>query len=192
MKEELLKSMLQICLQQSWPQDKPIAKIVFPQLLPSNLGKSATLWLMLPKQEIKHHLFSKPYRQFLFIESPYPMLLWITVLHNQEHGSRWLPCYLDLKEPKSQEIVQSLAETGYYRLLLFCTEEPQRCAQVMTATLSPDQCHRLQEWSQTSLTLKPKERPSVSRRLLKTEFEKLKSQLLVKLDFNNQPVPLTL
>jgi serine/threonine-protein kinase len=177
--------MLQVCLQQSWPQDKPIAQIVFPQSVPSSLGNLATLWVMLPKQDIQHHLFSKPYRQFVFIESPYPMLLWITALHTTEHGSRWLPCYLDLKDPKSQEIVQRLAETGYYRLLLFSTEEPQRCAQVMTVTLSSEQCQRLQAWAKTSQTLQPTARPSESRRLLKTEFEKLKSQLLVKLDFNN-------
>lgn len=184
--------MLHVCLQQSWPQDKPIAKIVFPQILPSHLGNLVTLWVMLPKQDIQHHLFSKPYRHFLFTESPYPMLLWITALHTQEHDSRWLPCYLDLKDPTSQEIARRLAETGYYRLLLFSTEEPERCAQVMTVTLSPEQCQSLQEWAKTSQTLQSIARPSESRRLLKTEFEKLKSQLQVKVDFNNLALSLAL
>ncbi len=184
--------MLQVCLQQSWPQDKPISQIVFPQILPSSLGNLATLWVMLPKQEIQNHLFTKPYKQFLFIESPYPMLLWITALHTQEHNSRWLPCYLDLKDPNNQEIAQRLAQTGYYRLLLFSSEEPQRCAQVMTVTLSPDQCQRLQAWVKISQTLKSTARPSESRRLLKTELEKLKSQVLVKVDFNNLALPLAL
>jgi serine/threonine-protein kinase len=175
--------MLQACLQQSWPQDKPIAKIVFPQILPSSLGNLATLWVMLPHQEIQHHLFSKPYRQFLFIESPYPMLLWITAIHTQEHGSRWLPCYLDLKDPKSQQITQTLAQMGYYRLLLFSTQEPQRCAQVMTATLSPDQCQMLSKWAKISQSLQPTARPIASRRLLNTEFDKIKSQGSVKLNF---------
>jgi len=177
--------MLQVCLQQPWPQDKLNTKFVFPQILPSSLGNLATLWVMLPKQEIQQHLFSKLYKQFLFIESPYPMLLWITAFHTQEHDPRWLCCYLDLKDSENQEIARRLAETGYYRLLLFSTEEPQRCTQVMTATLSPDQCQRLQEWAKTSQRLQPIAQPSLSQYLLKTKFEKLKSQFLVNLDSNN-------
>ncbi|HEY9635051.1 MAG TPA: hypothetical protein V6D14_16735 [Coleofasciculaceae cyanobacterium] len=183
--------MLQVCLKQSWPQDKPIAQIVFPQILSSSLGSLPTLWVMLPKQEIQYRLFSKPHRQFLFIESPYPMLLWITALHAAGQGSRWLPCYLDLKDPNSQEMVKRLIETGYYRLLLFSTEEPQRCAQVMTVTLSPDQCQSLQAWITTSQRLQTMARPSDSRRLLKTEFENLKAQLQVKVDFDNLALPIS-
>jgi serine/threonine-protein kinase len=184
--------MLQICLDQSWPQDKPIAQIVFSQLLPSSLGDMVTLWVMLPQQDIQHHLFSKLHKQFLFMELPHPMLLWVTALHTEQHNSRWLPCYLDLKEPESQEIARRLAATGYYRVLLFSTQEPLRCAQVMTATLSPDQCQRLQTWIETSQTLQPISRPIDSRRLLKTEFEKLKSQFLVKLDFSDRVLPIAL
>ena len=184
--------MLQICLQQSWPQDKPISQIVFSQIIPSNLGNLAAQWVMLPKQNLLHHLYSKPFKQFLFIESPYPMLLWITALHNQEHGTQWIPCYLDLKEPKSLEIAQRLAATSYYRLLLFCTEEPQRCAQVMTATLSSNQCQRLQEWIKKSQTLQPTARPIESRQLLKAEFEKIKSQVPGQLEFNNPALSLAI
>lgn len=184
--------MLQVCLQQSWPQDKPISPIVFPQIVPSPLGNLATLWVMLPKQEISHYLYSKPYRHFHFIESPYPMLLWITALHAPEHNTRWLPCYLDLKDSKSLEIVQRLAETGYYRLLLFGTDQPQRCTQVMTVTLSPDQCQSLQKWIETSQVLKPKTRPIESKQLLKAEVAKLKSQSLRNVDFNNLAFPLAL
>lgn len=74
------------------------------------------------------------------------MLLWISTLHAPEHNTRrLLACYLDLKNSKSLEIVQRLAETGYYRLLLFNIDQPQRCTQVMTVTLSPDQCQCLQK-----------------------------------------------
>jgi serine/threonine-protein kinase len=184
--------MLQACLQQSWPQDKPIAQIVFPQIIPSSLGNLAAQWVMLPKQDILHHLYSKPFKQFFFLESPYPMLLWITALHNQEHRTQWLPCYLDLKDPKSLEIAQRLAKMSFYRLLLFCTEEPQRCAQVMTATLSTNQCQRLQKWIEKSQTLEPTARPIESRRLLKAEFETLKSQFPGKLEFNNPTLSLAI
>ena len=184
--------MLQVCLQQSWPQDKPIAQIVFPQILPSSFGNLATLWVMLGKQDIQHSLYSKPYRQFLFMESPYPMLLWVTALHTQEHGCRWLPCYLDLKDPNSQEIIQNLAQTGYYRILLFSTEEPQRCEQVITVTLSPEQCQNLQEWTKISQTLPSTGQSRLTKHLLKTELEKLKAQMLVKVDLKELALPLAL
>jgi serine/threonine-protein kinase len=190
--KKLVQSMLQVCLQQSWPQDKPIAEIVFPQLIPSDLGNLAAQWVMLPKHDIVHHLYSKPFKQFFFIESPYPMLLWLTALHSQEHGTRWLPCYLDLKEPKSLEIVERLAKTSFYRLLLFCTEQPQRCAQVMTVTLSSNQCQRLQEWIEKSQTIKPTARPIESRRLLKAEFENLKSQFPGQLNVKNLALAMAL
>jgi eukaryotic-like serine/threonine-protein kinase len=191
-KIKLVQSMLQVCLQQSWPQDKPIAAIVFPQIIPSSLGNLAAQWVMLPKQDILHHLYSKPFKHFFFIESPYPMLLWITALHNQEHGTRWLPCYLDLKEPKSLEIVERLAKTSFYRLLLFSTEQPQRCAQVMTVTLSSNQCQRLQEWTEKSQTIQSTARPIESRRLLKAEFENLKSQFPGQLNVQNLALAMAL
>jgi serine/threonine-protein kinase len=181
--------MLQVCLQQSWPDDKPIGQMVFPQIIPSHLGNLAAQWVMLPKQEIVHHLYSKPYKQFFFTESPYPMLLWITALHTQPHGTQWFTCYLDLKDPNSLEIAECLAKTGFYRLLLFCLEEPQRCAQVMTASLSREQCQRLQQWIDTSQSLQPTARPIEGRRILQAEFENLKSQLLGTLDFQNLFVP---
>ena len=174
--------MLQVCLQQSWPQDKPISKIVFPAILPSSLGNFATLCLMLPPQEIQYYLFSKPHSQFVFINSPHPMLLWVTVLQSTAHDSRLLPCYLDLKTSKVQTITRCLADKGFYRLLLFSTEEPQRCNQVITVTLTPQQCQMLQESANTGQTSQPIAQPIVSRRILKLKFEQLKSQVSNKWD----------
>ncbi len=184
--------MLQVCLQQSWPKDKPIARIVFPQIIPSSLGNLATHWVMLPKREILHHLYSRRYKQFCFVESPYPMLLWMTALHTEELGTRWFPCYLDMKDPKNLEIVQCLAETSFYRLLLFYTEQPQRCAHVMTVTLSPEECQRLRGWIKQSQTIQSTARPIESRQLLKSEFENLKSEFSVKLDCNNLSLAMAL
>lgn len=184
--------MLQVCLQQSWPLNKPISQTVFPQIIPSSLGNLAAKWVMLPKREILHYIDSKPHKQFLFTESPYPMLLWITALHAPEHRTQWLSCYLDLKDSASLEITQCLAETGFYRLLLFCTEEPQRCAQVMTATFSPSQCQRLQEWMKCSQSVPSTAQPLESRRLLRIEFEKLKSQFVEKLEPSDRVLSLPL
>jgi serine/threonine-protein kinase len=97
-----------------------------------------------------------------------------------------------MKDPKNLEIVQCLAETGFYRLLLFCTEEPQSCAQVMTVTLSPEECQSLRGWIKQSQTLQPTARPIDSRPLLKSKFETLKSEFPDKLDYNNLPLAMAL
>jgi serine/threonine-protein kinase len=184
-------SMLQVCLKQSWPQNQPIAKVVFPQILPNHLGNLVTLWMMLPKLEIQQHQFSKPYRQFAFVESPHPMLLWVNALQATDGTSCWLPCYLDLKDRKNQGIVRLLAETGYYRLLLFSTEDPQHCAQVITVTLTPERCQQLRQWLQTSQDKESKAQPILSQRLLKAEFDQLKSQPLSNLEANALTFPVT-
>ncbi len=61
----------------SWPQNKPIADIVFSAPVSSNGEISAALWVMLPQQEIQKCLLNIRYNQFLFITAPHPMVLWI-------------------------------------------------------------------------------------------------------------------
>ncbi|NEQ81260.1 MAG: hypothetical protein F6K26_13735 [Moorea sp. SIO2I5] len=110
------------------------------------------------------------------------MLLWVTVLKSTAHDSRLFPCYLDLKTSKVQTITCCLADKGFYRLLLFSTEEPQRCNQVITVTLTPQQCQMLQESANIGQTSQPIAQAIVSRRILKLKFEQLKSQVSNKLD----------
>lgn len=166
----------------SWPEDKPIADIVFPQLIRANGKVIAALWVMLPQQEIQKRLRGGHYNQFLFITSPHPMILWITVLHNREHAPKWFPYYLDLKTRQGQQITRLLQETGCYRLLLFARESPQRVNNVMLLSIAPAQRQRLQEWALTSQTLATAADPQLSKSLLKKEFEKIKPQILFKLD----------
>jgi serine/threonine-protein kinase len=176
-------SSAEIALLSSWPKNKPIADIVFPHPIRANNGEfSAALWVMLPEQEIQKRLACTRYNQFLFITSPHPMLLWITVIHNREHGAKWLPYYLDLKTPHGQEITRLLGETGEYRLLFFARESPQRCAHVMLSTIAPTQRKRLQQWAIISQTLVSTADPLISKRLLKSEYEKIKPQILMKLE----------
>lgn len=170
------------CQLNSWPKDKPIADIVFPHPLRINNEESAALWVMLPEQEIQKRLPSTRYNQFLFITSPHPMILWITVLHSIEHGPKWLPYYLDLKTHQGQEITRLLAETKNYRMLLFAKESPQHAYTCLTLNIAPAQCQLLQEWLITSETLVSDAEPQVSKSLLKEEFQKLKPQLLMKLE----------
>jgi serine/threonine-protein kinase len=181
-KQTLALSAEKICQQASWPKDKPLAEIVFPHLLPTSQEALPTLWIMLPKQEILNRHISTRYNQFLFLMSPHPMMLWITTLHNRPYGPRWLPCYLDLKTAFGQKITRLLAVTGSYHLLLFALEEPQRCINVMTSTIASPQCQLLQEWANTSQTLISVAGPTMSKTLLKQEFEKLKPKILMKLE----------
>lgn len=175
----------ELCLAQSWPKNKPLAQIVFPQVIQSNYQSFATLWAMLSQEEIEqrrfHRLVNKHYKNFLCSMSPHPMVLWLTVLYNKEQGPRWLRCYLDLKSGKGQQMARLLAETRTYQLLFFALEEPHTCAQVMTITLNPEQCRKLQNWANTGQTM-PATQPALSKKLLKQEFEKLQPQIMLKLE----------
>lgn len=176
------RSATEICQLTSWPQDKPIANIVFPHSIRVDNQLTPALWVMLPQEEIQKRLQSTRYNQFLFITSPHPMMLWITVLHNREHGAKWFPYYFDLKTSQGQENTRLLAETGAYRLLLFTRESPQHPSNCLLISIAPAQCKLLQEWLTLSQNLVSTAEPQVSKSLLKEEFEKLKPQLLMKLE----------
>ncbi|MHC5670778.1 serine/threonine protein kinase [Nostoc sp.] len=166
----------------SWPENKPIADIVFPQPIHTNGEVLPALWVMLPQEEIQKRLLCTRYNQFLFISIPYPMLLWITVIYNRKHGAKWLPYYLDLKTSIGQEIARLLHHTGYYRLLFFGREAPNHCTHILSSSIASAQCQRLQEWVAISNTLISSADPQLSKRLLKSEYEKIKPQILAKLE----------
>lgn len=166
----------------SWPQDKPNADIVFPQAIRIKDNVLPALWVMLPKQEIQNRLVCTRYNQFLFITSPHPMLLWITVIYNRKYGPKWLPYYLDLKTSHGQEIARLVASTGYYRLLFFAREAPQSCSAIQLSSIAPAQRQRLQQWVTISNTLVSSADPQVSKNLLKNEYNKIKPRILSKLE----------
>jgi serine/threonine-protein kinase len=172
----------EVCQLASWPKSKPIAEIVFPHPLRTSHEVLATLWVMMPKQEIQRRLLATRYNQFLFMMAPHPMLLWLTALHSREHGPRWLPCYLDLKTSQGQDMTRLLAEKGLYRLLFFALEEPQRCLTVMSSKIADMQRDRLREWADTSQAFVSTAQASTSKSLLKQELEKLKPKILMKLE----------
>ncbi|MBD0264211.1 MAG: serine/threonine protein kinase [Tolypothrix sp. Co-bin9] len=165
-----------------WPQNKPIADIVFTQSIHVNGNICPALWVMLPKQEIQNRLICTRYNQFLFITSPHPMVLWLTVIYNRKHGAKWLPYYLDLKTSVAQEITRLLGDTGHYQLLFFAREAPHSCAHIQLSSIAPTQRQRLQEWVTISNTLVSSADPQVSKNLLKKEYEKIKPQILAKLE----------
>ncbi|MCU0534879.1 MAG: serine/threonine protein kinase [Hydrococcus sp. Prado102] len=170
-----------LCLQKSWPDDKPQQKIVFPNLIKTPENTFTSLWVMLDRQDIQNRLNSIRYNQFLFMPNPHPTILWITVLYNRQHGPRWLPCYLDLKTPTGQKLARLLADTGSYWLLFFAIENPQRCQQVMKSTIASNQCKMLREWADTS-QVQQAGKPQIAKKMLKQELEKLKPRIIGKLE----------
>ncbi|UKO99307.1 serine/threonine-protein kinase [Nostoc sp. UHCC 0870] len=166
----------------SWPKNKPIADIVFPQPIQINGEVIPALWVMLPQREIIQRLVCSRYNQFLFITAPHPMMLWITVLYNRKYGAKCLPYYLDLKTSLGQEMVKLILKTGYYRLLLFARESPNTCSHVLVASIASAQCQRLQQWIVAAKTFVSVSDPQISKTLLKREYEKIKPQILAKLD----------
>ncbi len=174
----------QACQKSTWPGNKPLAEIVFPKLLTTEKFSMASVWVMLSRQEIENRALCTRYNQFLFVLVPHPVILWITVLYNLDYGPRWLPCYLDLKNPRSRDIVSVLHLQGEYRLLLFALETPGNCSSVMTAKVSASQQPLLGEWIKAGQISPDTDHSHVSRVLLKSEFEKLKPKILQKLELS--------
>lgn len=174
----------------TWPKNKPVAQIVFPQPFTTSQGNVATLWVMLSQQEIQnfqiYQLYNNLYKNFFYTASPHPMLLWITAIHNKfqlrEQGPRWLRCFLDLKSAQGQEIIRLLGEKGQYQVLLFALEDPHQCAHVMTMSIHPSLRSQLQEWAIASQTWVPVGSPATSKSLLQSEFEKRKPQIAADME----------
>lgn len=172
----------QECLQKNWPKNKPIGAIGFPHLLQTPQRPIPTFWAMLPKQEIAKFLNKVHSTEFISKINIYPMLLWVTVLYDaQPSMTKWLPYFLDLKDNKGQNIARSLAEVGYYHLLFFPLEEPNRCSHVTTLSLTANQRQQLVDWLDMSQRSNELILSNQAKNLLKTEYEKLKLDILHKL-----------
>ncbi|MBF2099067.1 MAG: serine/threonine protein kinase [Gloeomargaritaceae cyanobacterium C42_A2020_066] len=165
----------------TWPQDKPVSKIVFPKLLRSNDSRIPSLWVMLSQSEIDERSLSRCYNQFLFTASPHPMVLWLTALYQPEREPRWLPCYLDLRTQAGQLICRALADIGHYYVVFFSLENPRYYAHRIEVALSNQQRPLLQEWADTGQNSTLPIAPELSKEALKREFERIKPQILVKL-----------
>ena len=175
-------SLTEFCLQTAWPHDKPLRKIVFAHLMPTPLGETPVLSVMLEEEDIYNRKSSIRYNQFLFLNHPHPMLLWITLLYNVEHGPRWLPCYLDLKSKKGQQISRTLAEIGKYRILFYALEKPQRCQHVAASTINSHNCNMLEKWSDVAKAARSSGNIKIAKEILKKELEKLKPNILTKVE----------
>ncbi|MEH2455730.1 serine/threonine protein kinase [Nostoc sp.] len=170
------------CLQKKWPKNKPIAPIGFPHLLHTDQRLIPTFWSMLPKQEITKYLDQIDGTEFISKMNVYPMLLWVTVLYNAQPSlTKWLPYFLDLKDNKGENIARSLAEVGYYHLLFFPLEDPNRCSHVTTLKLTANQRQQLVDCLDMSQQSNELISQNEAKNLLKTDYEKLKLDILQKL-----------
>jgi eukaryotic-like serine/threonine-protein kinase len=166
----------------TWPSNMPIAEIVFPRPLSSPTGPVPALWVMMPKQELQRRTVCTRYNQFLFIEAPHPMALWLTVLYKRGQEPRWLPCYLDLKTPQGRQMVNLLAKTGQYNILFFSQEDPHRCAYTQTASIAAAQCTLLRQWAVVGQMSQAMPNPTLSKDHLRQALENIKPQILLKLE----------
>ncbi|MEH2281376.1 MAG: serine/threonine-protein kinase [Nostoc sp.] len=167
------------CLQKNWPKNKPIAPIGFPHLLQTPQRPIPTFWAMLPKQEISKFLDKIHGTEFISKMNVYPMLLWVTILYDaQPSTTKWLPYFLDLKDNKGQNLARSLAEVGYYHLLFFPLEDPTHCSHVTTLNLTANQRQQLVDWLDMSQQSNELISPNQAKNILKTEYEKLKLEIL--------------
>lgn len=178
-------SITEICLQQSWPKERPIEKIVFADLLTTVAGEIGTICVMLDNQDILNHMLCSRYNQFLFINQPHPVLLWITLLYHPKQEPRWLPCYLDLKTVKGQKITRNLAEFGFYRILFFSLDQPGYCQNVMNSTINPNNRVMLKQWANASQVTRTSGRPLAAKSILKRELKNLKQKILLKMETIN-------
>jgi eukaryotic-like serine/threonine-protein kinase len=170
------------CLQKTWPQNKPKALICFPNLLQTTQGTVTTLWAMLPKKEIL--MFDKQIHniEFVYQDNLYPMILWVNLLCDRKLDlNRWLSYFLDMKDIRGQKIVQALASSGYYHLLFFSLEDPDKCQKVITLTLSAKQRQQLLDWMAQSEKINPDISPNKTKNILRLKYEKLKPEIISKI-----------
>ena len=165
-----------------WPSHMPIAEIVFPKAMSIGNELVPMLWVMLPQREIDKRLVCTRYNQFLFLEFPHPMALWLTVLYSREHEPRWLPCFLDLKTAQGRQIASLLGKTKQYRILFFAQERPSAAPNLQTASIAPAQCNLLQDWATIGRISKAPPNSGISKDHLRSALEELKPKILIKLE----------
>ncbi|RUT02058.1 serine/threonine protein kinase [Dulcicalothrix desertica PCC 7102] len=176
-----------ICLQKTWPVNKPKALICFPHLLQSTQGSIPTLWAMLPKKEIDVLVKQINNTEFIFQKNLYPLLLWVTTLCDKKFDlTRWLSYFLDMKDSKSQKIAQALVNTGYYHLLFFSLENPGKCEKVITLTLCARQRQQIIDCLESIENTKSIIELNESKNMLRLHLEKKKPEIISQLAENQR------
>lgn len=174
-------------LDNKWPKNKPVQKIVFPRIITYKKEVLATICTMLEEEDIQKRKNNIRYNQFLFQSYPHPMILWLTVLYSPEDGARWLPCYLDLKTNIGQQVVNTLSNSKEYFLLFFSLEKPEKCQDFLSLKVMLKQRTSLKQWASVSgmISVKHNEEAIVSRKKLKQDLEQLKPKIILEMEKSN-------
>lgn len=163
----------------TWPKDKPIAEIVFPKLITSGKQTIPSLWVMMSPTEIEQRIGSTSYNNFLCTLNPHPMVLWITAFHSQEHKTRWLSSYLDLKKPEDQKLIWQLGNNTDYRVLFFSKESPNEFVNFRRLHIAKPQQKLLKEWLMMAQATISVGSSQTSKNMLRKEFnDNVKSKVL--------------
>ena len=165
----------------TWPNTKPTAQIVFPDIVKAQHQTAVALWVMLESAEVQRRLLSARYNHFLFMPEPHPMILWITTIFDSSLGPRWMPCYLDLKTKRGKLSALLLAETGYYPMIYFSLEHPEQPSNVRTNAISPEQCENFKSWVTQADAIPGRGYAHLSKAHLKKAYEQEKPKILQKL-----------
>jgi serine/threonine-protein kinase len=173
-----VKSLSEVLTSVQWPDYLPLSEIVFAQTIVSYPSKPTTVWAMLTKEEVLNRRNCLVQSHFQYQLDPYPVLLWVTMLYNDELGARWLPCYLDLGKAQGQNLVRSLCNQDNYGILLFGLEDPQHPLLVLNHDLSAEQKTCLQQ-GLIAVEQNPPQNGALadSKAILKQSFLELKSKL---------------
>ncbi len=166
------------CRQLVWAKNKPIQEIVFPQPIPTEQGTVVVLSLMMSLAEIVSRPLSLGYNQFVFLDSPHPMLLWVSLLYHPQLGPKWLPCYLDMQNPFYQKLVSVLAQQEQYPVIFFPLEPPHRSADVISIAIDENKRQLLKTSLTKSQNLPQTNQAQVSKNLLKQQYKHIQSQML--------------
>ncbi|MEA5577454.1 serine/threonine-protein kinase [Anabaena sp. UHCC 0451] len=181
----------QACWQKQWPKNKPVGLICFPHLLHTSKGNIPTLWAMLPQAEILKFKEKTHTTEFIGKIEDYPMVLWVTMLHDDSDLIRWLSYYLDIKDNREEKILRNLAGIGYFHLLLFAYESPHQCSHVITFLLTAKQRQYLSDAINLSQDINKLTSSIQAKSMLKIEYEKFKKELLQKINITSKkPEPL--
>lgn len=165
------------CWQLTWPENKPIQEIVFSQFLDPTPASVATIRLMLSQKEIHKRAVSQLRNQFIWLKSPHPMLLWVTIISTPGLALKWLPCYLDMQNPQNHQLVYSLVEHERYPVICFTLEAPHKCAKVLSSYIELPKRQMLKTWVEQSKSLPPSSQAHLSKNLLKQQYKQMQSQM---------------
>ncbi|MGY6529787.1 MAG: serine/threonine protein kinase [Cyanobacterium sp.] len=183
-KKEDLNSFL---LKTQWPANKPQQKIVFPRVTKYENDQVVTLCTMLDGDDIDRRIDNVRYSRFIFQSYPYPMVLWLTVLYSHEWGARWLPCYLDLKTDKGQQIADLLSDSKKYYLLFFPLNQSTQCINFLPFKIMLKQRTNIKQWISVSrmLNIEDNRQALVSKKRLQADLEAMKPDILKDLEASN-------